>query len=152
MAKCNVFALQECSNTDCKQVRENAKFRVQAFFYLCRHPPGTSWAGITNRVDHVSNGRTPGSMALHELPRDFHPVLSLFCVANDLGPGEGFEICVGIQVRRRRRCRSTVGLWCTGFHFKYSLFYTIYWHEIFYKSRVKIKQMNHVPLKHEIYK
>ncbi len=33
-------------------------------------------AGITNWVDHVSDGSTPGSAVLCELTRRFHPVLS----------------------------------------------------------------------------
>ncbi len=34
--------------------------------------------GITNRVDHVSDGVTPGSTVLYELTRDFHPVLIFY--------------------------------------------------------------------------
>ncbi len=34
------------------------------YLYLRRHSPGAGWAGITNRVDHVSDGGIPGSAVL----------------------------------------------------------------------------------------
>ncbi len=37
----------------------------------------------TNSVHFVSDGGTPGSTVLYELTRDFHPVLSPSCVAED---------------------------------------------------------------------
>ncbi len=51
--------------------------------FLRRHSPGAGRAGITNCVDHVSDGDTPGSAVLCELTRHFHPVLSPSCVAED---------------------------------------------------------------------
>ncbi len=53
------------------------------FLYLRRHSSGAGWVGITNRVDHVSDGSTPGSAVLCEHTRHFHPVLSPSCVAED---------------------------------------------------------------------
>ncbi len=62
--------------------------------YLCWHSTGAGWAGITNWVDHVSDGGSPGSTVLCELTRDFHPVLSPSGVAEDLLFGEGFQVCL----------------------------------------------------------
>ncbi len=50
--------------------------QINVLTYLYRHSPGAGWADITNRVDHVSNGGTPGSTILCERTRDFHPALS----------------------------------------------------------------------------
>ncbi len=44
------------------------------YLYLCRHSPEEGWASITNRIDHVSDGSTPGSVVLCELIRHFHSV------------------------------------------------------------------------------
>ncbi len=63
-----------------------------AYLYLRRHSPGAGWAGITNRVDHVSDGSTPGSVVLCELTRHFHPVLSPSCVAEDSRSGHRFQV------------------------------------------------------------
>ncbi len=52
------------------------------------------WAGITNLVDHVSSGGTPGSTVLCELTRDFHSVLSPSCVAEDSRSRERFQVCL----------------------------------------------------------
>ncbi len=57
----------------------------------CRHSPGVGWAGITNRVDHIMNGGTPGSTDLCEL--NSHPVHSPLCVAKNMQYGEGLQIC-----------------------------------------------------------
>ncbi len=59
------------------------------YLYLPRHSPGAGWAGLANRVDHVSNGSTPGSVVLCELTRHLHLVLSPSCLAENLRP----EIC-----------------------------------------------------------
>ncbi len=50
------------------------------------------WAGITNCVDHVSYGGTPGSTVLCELTRHFHAVLSPLCVAEDSRSGDRFQV------------------------------------------------------------
>ncbi len=44
--------------------------------------------GITNCVDHVSGGGTPGSTVMCELARNFHTALYSSCVA-------GGSICQG---------------------------------------------------------
>ncbi len=64
-------------------------------FHLWRHSPRALGAGITNRLDHVANGRAPGSKVLCELIRDFHSVLSSLCVAEDSRSGEGLQVCLG---------------------------------------------------------
>ncbi len=66
--------------------------RDLSYLYLRRHSPGAGSAGITNCVDHTSDGGTPGSAVLHQLTRHFHPVLSPSCVAEDSQPGEGFQV------------------------------------------------------------
>ncbi len=40
-------------------------YTTLTYLYFRRHSPGAGWAGITNRVDHVSNGSAPVSAALH---------------------------------------------------------------------------------------
>ncbi len=50
------------------------------------------WARITNHIDHVSDGRTPGSVVLCELTRHFHSVLSPSCVAEGWRSGEQFQV------------------------------------------------------------
>ncbi len=90
-------------------------FREFPYLYLRRHSPWAGWAGITNCVDHVSDGGTPGSTVLCEFTRDFHPVLSLSCVAEDTRYGERFQVsldrgCPCLQLAssssapRARRC------------------------------------------------
>ncbi len=32
--------------------------------YLCRHSPGAGRDGLTNRIDHVADGGTPGGRAV----------------------------------------------------------------------------------------
>ncbi len=64
------------------------------YLYLRRHSPGAGWAGITNCVDHVSDGGTPGSAILRQLTRDLHPVLSPSCVAEDSRSGERFRLAL----------------------------------------------------------
>ncbi len=57
------------------------------YLYLCRHSLWAGWVGITNWVDHVSDGGTSGSTVLCELTRHFHSVLSPSCVAEDSRSG-----------------------------------------------------------------
>ncbi len=59
--------------------------------------PGKSYgccyrAGITNCVDHVSDGGTAGSRVLCELISCFHPKLSASCVAEDWRFGDRFHV------------------------------------------------------------
>ncbi len=49
-------------------------------------------AGITNWVDHGSDGGTPGSAVLYEPIRDFHPALTLSFVAKDSRSGDRFQV------------------------------------------------------------
>ncbi len=85
------------------------------YMYLRRYSPGAVWAGITNWVDHASDGGTLGTTVLCELTRDFHPVLSPSCVAEDSRSGERFQACIdrgcprlqlttSSPVPRARRC------------------------------------------------
>ncbi len=62
------------------------------YLYLRGHSPVAGWAGITNRVDHVSDGSTLGTAVLRELTRHFHPVLSPSCVAEDSRFGGRFQV------------------------------------------------------------
>ncbi len=64
----------------------------QTYLYLRRHSPGAGWAGITNCVDHISDGGIPGSAVLRQLIRHFHPVLSPSCVAKDSRSGDRFQV------------------------------------------------------------
>ncbi len=82
--------------------------------YLRRHSPGVGCAGITNCVDHVSDGGTPGSAVLCELTRHFHPVLSPLCVAEDSRSGSRSALIVVAHVfswppARLRHVRGVVG-------------------------------------------
>ncbi len=56
---------------------------------------GAGWAGITNAVDHLSNGSNPGSAVLCELTKFFQPVLSPSCVAEDSRSGDRFQVGLG---------------------------------------------------------
>ncbi len=59
------------------------------YLYLWRRrSSGADWVGITYWVDHVSDGGAPGSTVLCELTRDFYPVLSQSCLAEDSRSGE----------------------------------------------------------------
>ncbi len=71
--------------------QEALSFTYLLLLYLRRHSPGAGWAGITNRVDHVSDGSTPGSAVLCELTRHVHPILSQSCVAEDSRSGDRFQ-------------------------------------------------------------
>ncbi len=51
-------------------------------------------AGVTDTIDHVSDGDTPDSTVLCELTRHFHPVLSPSCVAEDSRSEKGFKVCL----------------------------------------------------------
>ncbi len=62
------------------------------YLYLWQHSPEVGWAGITNRVDHITDGGTPGLRVLCEFTRDVHPVLSPSCVAEDSRSGERFQV------------------------------------------------------------
>ncbi len=73
-------------------VRTRIRVSNCSYLYLCRHSPGASSAGITNRVDHVLDGGTPGSTAPCELTRDFHPVPFSLNVAEDWRSREGFQV------------------------------------------------------------
>ncbi len=64
------------------------------YLYLRRHSPGIGWSGITNRVDHVADGGTPGSVVLCELTRDFHSVLSALSVAEDSQSRGKLQVCL----------------------------------------------------------
>ncbi len=84
--------------------------KSNTYLYLWWHS-----AGITNRVDHVTDGSNPGSTGLWGFTRDFHPVLSPSCVAEDSRPRERFQAfleCRGLRLQlvsssfstRARRC------------------------------------------------
>ncbi len=68
---------------------------------------------MTNWVDHVWDGSTPGSTVLWELIRHFHPVLSPSCVAEDSRSGDRFQVVVAHVFRwtpvRRPHVRGGVG-------------------------------------------
>ncbi len=56
------------------QLKKHVFILVYFYLYWRRYSHGTGVASITNWVDHVSDGGTPGSTALCELTRGFHPV------------------------------------------------------------------------------
>ncbi len=58
--------------------------------------------GITNRVDYVTGGGTPGSKVLCKLSRGFRQVLFLSCVAETPRSGEGIQVCLGRGCPRLR--------------------------------------------------
>ncbi len=62
------------------------------YLYLRRHSLGAGWAGITNCVDHISDGGTPGSAVLRQLTRHFHPVLSPSRMAEDSRSGDRVQV------------------------------------------------------------
>ncbi len=57
------------------------------YLYLRRHSPGVGWAIITNRAGQAANGDTPSATVLCEPLKDFYPVLSPSCVAEDSRSG-----------------------------------------------------------------
>ncbi len=85
------------------------RWSLLTYLYLRRHSPGAGWAGITNRVDHVSNGSIPGSAVLCELTRHFHPVLSPSCVAEDSRSGNRFQVGLDRGSPCLRHVRGCVG-------------------------------------------
>ncbi len=57
------------------------------YLYLRRHSPGAGWAGITNCVDHISDGGTPGSAVLRQLTRQAGQAqIGLSSKGRDWGP------------------------------------------------------------------
>ncbi len=68
----------------------------------------SAFTRVTNRVDHVSDGSTPGSVVLYELTRHFHPILS--CVAEDSRSGDRFQVGLDRGCPRLQLASSSIAL------------------------------------------
>ncbi len=69
---------------------------IEFYLYLWQHSHGAIWIGITNCVDHVADGETPGSKFLCELIRDIHSILSPLCVAKTPGAEKGSRFALTV--------------------------------------------------------
>ncbi len=80
--------------------------------YLRWHSPEAGCVSITNCVDDVSHGGTPGSAVRRQLTRHVHPAISPSCVAEDSRSGCRLQIGLdrtGWPRARLRHVRGGVG-------------------------------------------
>ncbi len=86
-----------------------------AYLYLWRHSSGAGWAGITNWVDHFSDGGIPGSAALRKLTRKFHPAISPSSVHESLWENPFSVYSTSLATTDERASRDWTN-WCITHH------------------------------------